>query len=502
MSATGKGLVTVAVLALGAGGLTLSACSDGTSRRGSETPAVSEKLFAPPSGATQGAKAAAPVFTRITVRAQGDTTELAREPDGAWQLVAPVKARAEAAAVEALLETLGSTASSPLVNDAPTDADLEKYGLKSPVFSVTAHAFLPDASGGGEDVPSRQHTVTLHGGVENTFDGSVYVRRDGDSKVYAAQGSVRWSLDKDTFALRSKELLGGLEATALASIEVRAQERSYVLQHETGTTKWRLTKPVAERADEARVATLLKNLKEHRALAFPPDSAQTRKKLGLESPLVDARFTPLSGEPVRIRLAQVMEDGTPRSHALREQGPDAVLAEVSDGALTVLDVDVHELKDKHVLSFRREDVRRVVFHPGGGAAPIILVNASETDGGTESWRVESPKQGKAQHFRVVSLLRALGALKATSFGDAKPRSWAKYGIDEASRGAVLLGADGRELARLWLGGDVPDSSGLSYVRGSGPEVMEVSIEGLVLPVRAEDLMEGAPAPEPTEARGP
>ncbi|RKH91774.1 DUF4340 domain-containing protein, partial [Corallococcus sp. AB038B] len=140
---------------------------------------------------------------------------------------------------------------------------------------------------------------TLHGGVENTFDGSVYVRRDGDSKVYAAQGSVRWSLDKDTFALRSKELLGGLEATALATIEVRAQERSYVLQHETGTTKWRLTKPVAERADEARVATLLKNLKEHRALAFPSDSAQMRKKLGLESPLVDARFTPLSGEPVR-----------------------------------------------------------------------------------------------------------------------------------------------------------------------------------------------------------
>ncbi len=501
MSATGKRLVA-AVLALGAGGLALSACSEGSSRKATEPPAVAAPLFAPPSSGTQGTKAAAPVFTRITVRAQGDTTELAREPDGTWRIVAPVKARAEAAAVEALLETLGSTASSPLVKDAPTDADLEKYGLKSPVFSVTAHAFLPDASGGGEDVPSRQHTVTLHGGVENMFDGSVYVRRDGDAKVYAAQGSVRWSLDKDTFALRSKELLGDLEANELTLIEVRAKERGYVLEHEAGTTKWRLTKPLPERADEARVTSLLKNLKEHRALSFPTDSPQTRKKWGLESPLIDARFTPRSGEPVRIRLAQVMEDGAPRVHALREQGSDAVLGEVPESALAALDVDVLELKDKHVLNFRREDVRRVVFHPGNGVAPITLVNTAGTDGGSESWQVESPRQGKAQHFRVVSLLRVLGTLKASSFGEARPKNWAKYGIGDASRGAVLLGAEGRELARLWLGGDVPDESGLSYARGSGPEVMEVSVEGLALPMRAEDLMEGTPAPAPTEARGP
>ncbi|AGC46643.1 putative lipoprotein [Myxococcus stipitatus DSM 14675] len=499
MSAARKSLV--ALLVLGAGGLGFSAWRasqrPSTPKAREQRPA-SEQLFAPPRApGTQ-----APVFTHITVRAQGNTTELAREQKGEWRLVAPVKARAEAAAVEALLETLGSSTASPVVNEAPTDADLEKYGLRSPVFTVTARAYLPDARGGGADDPSRLHTVTLHGGVENTFDGSVYVRREGDPKVYAAQGSVRWSLDKDTFALRSKELLGELETASLVSIEVRAQGRGYLLEHDVGTPRWRLTKPVAERADEARVSALLKSLKEQRALSFPEDSAPLRKKLGLEAPLVDARFTLREGEPVRIRLAQVTEEGVVRVHALREQGAHAVLGEVPESALTALDVDVRELKDQHVLSFRREEVRRVVFHPGGGAAPITVANLSPGDGGTEAWHVESPTPGKAQHFRVVSLLRALGALKASAFGEAKPRSWAKYGISESSAGVQLLNQEGHELARLSLGTPVPDSADLSYARGSGPEVLEVRMEGLELPRRAEDLTDALPAPAPDEAATP
>ena len=50
--------------------------------------------------------------------------------------------------------------------------------------------------------------MTLYGGIENPFDGSVYVRRDGDSRVYSADGAVRYALEKDLYALRDKEFLG------------------------------------------------------------------------------------------------------------------------------------------------------------------------------------------------------------------------------------------------------------------------------------------------------
>ncbi|MCP3103868.1 DUF4340 domain-containing protein [Myxococcus sp. K15C18031901] len=475
----------LATTALGAT-LALSACDSRKKGgpRDAEPQAAAEKLFAAPT--PPGAPA--PVFTHVTVRAQGDTTELTRGSDGKWTLTAPVKARAEDTAVEAILGTLESSKSSTLVDAAPTDAALAKYGLKPPVFSVTART--------SADGPEAPHAVTLHGGVENTFDGSVYVRREGDPRVYAAQGSVRWSLDRGTFSLRAKEFLGGLDVASLTAIDVKTREQAYSLTREPGGKAWRLVKPLAERADEAKVAGLLSDLKDQRALAFLDDSAATRKKLGLETPGVDARFTSTAGEPVRVRLSRAVVDGESRVFALREQGAVVVLGEVPDSALTALDVDTQDLKDKHVLHFRREDVRRVVFQPGNGAPVITVENTNTADAGTAVWEVTTPTPGKALHFRMVALVRALNTLRASAFGEARPRDWSRFGIGETSPLVVLSGAGGRELARLVLGHEVPDGSGERYARGAGDEVVEISVEGLDLPHRPEDLMEAPPTAEP------
>jgi hypothetical protein len=486
-----KNLVTLLALTAAAAGLGLYAwyCVKEPDAREAERKEVSEQLFATHEAGAKGEDGRAPpapVFTKLTVQASGGTTELVREKDGTWRVTSPVSARAETAAVEAMTSTLASSKFTATVDEAPTDADLEKYGLKTPVFSVTATASVGS--------PAQERTVTLHGGIENTFDGSVYVRRDGDPKVYAAPGAVRWSLDRDSFALRSKEFLGPLEEPSLQSIEVKAKANAYLLARDTAGTGWRLVKPVAERADEVKVADLLTALKEQRALSFPADSAEARQKLGLEAPVVDARFTPATGEPVRLRLSQVTVGGETKVYALREQGSQALLGEVPESALTVLDVGVPELKDKRVLAFRREDVKRVVFHPGGGAEPIAVARVTGADGGAGGWEVESPKKGKAQHFKVASVLGSLDTFKASAFGEAKPKSWAKFGISDASRGAVLQGADGKELARLWLGNEVKDKPGTVYARGSGPDVLEVSATWVELPSKVEDVLEAPPSP--------
>ncbi|MCP3143686.1 DUF4340 domain-containing protein [Pyxidicoccus xibeiensis] len=503
MTQARKNLVTLLALTAAAAGLGLYAwygVREPEQQQAAQQQA-SEQLFAAHEAGARGEDGGAPpapVFTKLTVKATSGTTELVREQGGGWKVTAPVAARAEQAAVEAIASTLGSSRFSSVVDEAPTDADLEKYGLKTPVFTVTAQAYVPDAKGGGADDPARQRTVTLHGGIENTFDGSVYVRREGDPKVYAAPGAVRWSLDKDTFALRAKEFLGPLVEASFQGIEVKAKTNAYQLARDPGGTGWRLVKPVAERADEVRVADLLTALKDQHALSFPVDSPETRKKLGLEAPAVDARFIPATGEPVRVRLSRVTEDGAIKVYALREQGAQALLGEVPETALAVLDVGVPELKDKRVLAFRREDVRRVVFHPGGGAEPITVARVSGTDGGAGAWEVESPKPGKAQHFKVASLLGSLDTYKAVAFGEPKPKSWAKYGISDASRGAALLGADGKELARLWLGHEVKDKPGTVYARGSSADVLEVSATWVELPAKVEDVLEAPPSPAVTD----
>lgn len=469
--------------------------------RETEKPQPPPRLFATePLEAVRGsAPAAAPVFTHLTVKARGATTELEHTPEG-WRLVAPVEAKADPYAVEALVQQLTSAKFKATVNASPSDADLRKYGLASPAFTVTARAYLPDSNGEGADTPARQRTVTLAGGDENPFDGSVYVRREGDATVYAADGAVRYSLDKGPFELRAKEFLGPLDVASLQSIEVTAKNHAYVLTREADGRSWRMDTPEKTRANVGHVAELLKDFAGQQALSFPEDTAAQRKALGLDTPVVDARFVPSSGEPIRVRMAQVTREGAPRVHALREQGSRATLAEVDARALTALDVGVHELKDRRVLAFPREAVRRMEFHPGGKAAPVVVSRGAE---GGDAWKVEGPDGGRALHFRVVKLLGRLEALRAVAVGETNVKRWERYGIRDAFRGVVLRDAEGRELARLWLGDAVPGEDERLYARGSGPDLVELSASAVEeLPTHAADLQEappggpdgGAPAP--------
>lgn len=496
MSQTSKTLITLLVLTAGAAGLGLYAYFGvmKPEEASVERKERSEKLFAAeapgeklPSGIT-----AAPVFTQLTVQAKGVTATLERQGD-TWRLTSPVTGPADKWVVESITTQLQSAKFKSTVEEAPTDANLEKYGLKTPTFTVTAKAYVPDASGGGKEDPSRQRTVTLYGGIENPFDGSVYVRRDGDPRVYAADGAVRYALEKDLYALRDKEVLGMNEGS-LKALEVTARTNAYALERDTDKS-WRMKKPLAMGAEADRVKRLLHSLKEQRALSFPADSAAERTKLGLDKPVVDARFTLDQGEPVRVRLSEVRQEGAaPKVYALREQGANATLAEVPESALGVLDVGPAELRNKEVLTFQRADVKRLVFHPGAGAPPITLAHAKPDSNTLDGWQVESPRTGKAQAFKVGSLLNLLDKLKASTFGEARPKKWDTYGITEASRGVSLQDASGKELARLWIGHEVPDKPGHVYARGSHEEVLELEQARLSeLPTRAEDLLEGSHA---------
>jgi hypothetical protein len=453
-----------------------------------------EKLFvtSAPGEKTDEHAATEPVFTKLAVVAKGVTATLERHGD-TWILTSPVEAQADKWTVDNLLQQLQSAKFKATVSESPTDSDLEKYGLKPPVFSVTAKAYVPDASGGGKDDPSRQRTVTLYGGIENAFDGSVFVRRDGDSRVYSADGSVRYALEKDLYALRDKELLG-FDESSLKMIEVTTAANSYTLERDPPRS-WKLTKPTAVRADADRVKQVLKSLREQRVLSFPTDSAKAREKLGLlDKPAVDARFTLAQGEPVHVRLSRVKDAEGTHAYALREQGSEGTLAEVPETALAVLDLGLVELRTKTLLAFKREDIKRLVFHPSGEGSPFTVASANPGSNSPDGWQVETPKAGKAQGVKVASLLSLLGNIKASTFGEAHPKKWDKYGITESSQGVSLQDAAGKELARLWIGSAVPSQEGFVYARGSIDEVAEVEQAwAAALPERPEELLEAVPS---------
>ncbi len=474
MSPFAKNLLGLLVAAIVAGALGLYAyfgVMKGDERKALQKE-TEERLYAAP-GAEKDAGGVE--LTALTVEAKGELTELTRQ-DGRWRLTRPVVANADRAAVDGLVSQLTGAKFKSVVEEQPTEADLKRYGLSPPKFTVRAKAVgAPD--------------LVLYGGLENTFDGSVYLRREGDPKVYAAEGGVRWSLERGAFDLREKELLA-VDEPSLKKLTLKTKAGTTALERVDGK-RWRLTAPAPAAADSAALSALVNGLKTERALAFLEETPELKKALET-APAADATFTTEAGE-VRLRLAEATVGGEKKTVSLKETPGSRVLAEVSANALAVLSKSPADLKDKAVLSFKKEDVARVTFSPGGGAAAVVVERVAADAGAAEDWRVSAPQAGPAKKFKLSSVLWTLESLKALAPPQERARELKKLQLDERARRITLSDSAGKTLAELALGGDVPGKSGSAYVRAGKDTVAEVDGTRLAeLPWSAAELLEGAP----------
>ena len=315
-------LVMVGALLLAAGALGLYAYY-GVDRKDAaeaEKKAVQDHLFSAHEAGQKAADGGAPpaaVFTKVTLTSNGQTTVLERKVGAQWEIVSPVKAPADKLAVDGLLSQLQTAKFKEQIEENPDDAALAKYGLKQPKFSVSAEAYVPDESGKGADDPGRRREVALLGGIENTFDGSVYLQRKGQKTVYSAEGGVRWAFEKTTYDLREKELVT-FDEPKVTAIEVAARANAFALARDDKKA-WRLTRPLSSPADAATISSLVSSsLKSERALSFPDDTPENRKALGLDKPLADATFQLESGEKVRLRFFTPDADAGAKTYVLRE----------------------------------------------------------------------------------------------------------------------------------------------------------------------------------------
>ena len=175
--------------------------------------------------------------TEITVDRAGVTTQLRHEASG-WWLVAP-RRRADDGAVEALLAVLeeGQIERRLAVVDEPLR---QRLGLAAPRARV--HVAGRTLTIGGDD-PSR----------------GVYLMRDGEPGALVAEHRLVETADLDPRLWRSMRL--GLREPADAAR--LAYGESWALERRGG---WRVTRPVATRAADAKVDALVQSLSRARAV--------------------------------------------------------------------------------------------------------------------------------------------------------------------------------------------------------------------------------------------
>ncbi len=261
------------------------------------------------------------------------------------------------------------------------------------------------------------------------------------------------------------ERFGG---AALLSAEKKAKKGGVVPEP---SAEWRLTGPLAARADSFAVDHLLEalgTLEKTRTM-----DRVDPKAVGLDQPRASVRLTTKSGEKVLKLGAEVPPGGTLIAGVGKDAGGQRAYV-VSDSILPELEKAPGDWRDRLIFRADREAVQRITL-TGAPDGTVSLVRRPE------GFRIESPALPQpdwADHDLVEGLLADLTGLTAERFLDGS-QDLKELGLDPP-RGSVEVALGGASApaaspVRIDLGGPVTGgatpagqpSGELSYARAAG-----------------------------------
>jgi hypothetical protein len=227
----------------------------------------------------------------VEVTFGGKTTQLAKEgPD--WSITRPMEAKADPAAVDALIGRLGAAQMKSIVASDASAAELKKYGLDTPALAVTLNA------------GSSRATLMIGG---KTADNTFYARDASKPLVATVDSALVDELKKGADQYRRKDLFAFRSYTA-NRLEITRDGQTFVFEMTKGqgdvVGKWQRVSPTPGDVDKEKFNTLLSRLSSMRAIAFPEPKART----GLDKPVmtVSVKFEDTKEE--RAIFGKVGED--------------------------------------------------------------------------------------------------------------------------------------------------------------------------------------------------
>lgn len=394
---------------------------------------------------------------QLVLKRPGEIISFQRVNDG-WQIIQPVRARADESAVQGIIDNLERAQIERVVSE--TAENLADFGLQFPQVTVE----LEYADGLRE---------SLHLGERNPTRSYVYSQKDGEERVFLTQVALLTQAQKELFDLRDKRVLF-FEDSQVNELELqRGAEITKVRRCPEG---WIMEKPLQTRGDDSSIEALLRRLKSARVESFVEEDPGSLTEYGLHKPALTITLT-LGADAAQKKLliGKEKEEG----RYARDQSRSPVFL-VPSNLVHDLDKTAFELRNKQVLRFDRDDVEQLELL----SHDQTIVCTKDTSG---QWQMVAPESSVVKTWKVENILSSLSGLKAESFVEEDPRNLAKYGLSKPSFRAILRGQD-RDLAALRIGKDVGEQV---YACDETGAPVALVAEGIVVTLSPElkDLVE-------------
>jgi hypothetical protein len=321
----------------------------------------------------------------------GENTVVKRNDADRWQIISPKTLTADQQSVLQATTAVSSIAAERVVDANVTD--LATYGLAPPVLTVK----IATANG---------KTTTLLVG-EDTPDGSVYAKLDGDPRLFSMNKATRDSLDKSSKDLRDKHLLTFDRNTA-SRVQLNLANQAPIEFDRAGPNMWQIVKPKPLRADSLQVEDFLGRLKDVEMDATLSDDAEKQYTTTFASAPLAATVTVTdpSGEQ-KLEVHKSKDDYYAKSSVI-----EGVHKLTAADLTKFFDKKLDDFRNKKIFDFGFNDPIKIEIKDG---AKTVAVEKSG-----ENWTSAGKTMDAVSVQALIDKLRDLSAAKLVDTGFTTP----------------------------------------------------------------------------------
>ncbi|MCD6336108.1 MAG: DUF4340 domain-containing protein [Candidatus Latescibacteria bacterium] len=195
---------------------------------------------------------------------------------------------------------------------------------------------------------------------------------------------------------------------------------------------WKITAPIETEADQGAVDALVRNLKNAETDRVVADSTADLALFGLDDPKVKVSLLLEKASTDTLCIGDKSPTG---SYVFANRNGSREVFTTSSSLLTNVQKELFDLRDKRVLAFEKDEVKKFELNQRGKPLFVLSKTGSE-------WQMEQPQKLQGDRSAVDQILNKLKYGKAKAFVTEKTESVKPYGLDDPDI-----------VVTLWLGKD-------------------------------------------------
>jgi hypothetical protein len=346
----------------------------------------------------------------------GDRTTLRRKGTD-WEIVQPVTAPSDQAAVSGITSNLTSVEIQRVIDEKP--ADLKEYGLAEPRVEV---AFTANGQ-----------QRRLHLGQKTPSGSDVYAKLADDPKVFLVSSYLDSTFNRGTFDLRDKSVLK-LDREQIDTMEVTTAGRTTRFEKKSG--EWQIAQPATGRADFSAIDGLVSRVSSVQMKSVVPDGKDL-KQYGLDKPAVTVRLGSGSSQATLL----IGRDADAEASVYAKDLSRPAIFTIDSSLLEDLKKDASEYRQKDLFDARSFNTTRLEVVRNGQTTVFEKAKVKDKDGKEEEkWRQTAPSARDVDAAKVEALISAATAARASSFVDSAART----GLDKPELSMALTYDEGKQ----------------------------------------------------------